>query len=99
MGHKREKPVRHAINDYVLMRVYGKKKFYFAQVKKTCLYLCKVHLETNDVRWTTETKQYNIPKEGEWASEDVAVKNFGLRKNINLTLLSEEQPELFLRLI
>lgn len=99
MGHKREKPVPHSINDYVLMRVYGKRKFYLAQVKPKQLKICRIDVEMNEVVWTEDTKQYTIPSEKNWGNDDVAVINYGLRKNIDIEALSSEHPEMLLRLL
>ena len=99
MGHKREQSVKHCIGDYVMMRVYGRKKFYLAQVQSKRLRICKVNLDTNMVQWTDETKEYTIPTDNRLTGCDIVVVNYGLRRNIDIVKLEQESPELLLRLI
>ena len=98
MAHKREISVRHNINDYVMMRVYGKRKFYLGQVSTKNIIICRIDLESREVVKTDKTVFHNS-KEPNSSSQDIVVKNYGLRKNIDIVTLEQDHPELFLRLI
>lgn len=98
MAHKREQSLPSNINDYVLMRVYGRKKYYLAQRKKDHLIVCKINPETKEVNWTETTIPYRIIK-GVDGCDDRVIVNYGLRNNIDVEELERERPEFFLRLL
>jgi len=98
MAHKREVSVPFNINDYVMVRVYGKKRFYLAQVKKdSTLNVCYVDLEKKEVLWSGKSTKGIVTNE--CSIGDIIIKNYGLRKNINIDKMLENEPELVMRLL
>lgn len=96
MAHKREYSVKHDVGDYVLMRTYGKKKFYLAQVKQNKLHVCRIDFIGNQLEKTNKIINYSIRST---FGTDIVVKNFGSSRKIDIHALESEYPELLLQLL
>lgn len=73
------------------------KRFYLAQVKKdSTLKVCYLDLEKKEVLWSGKSKKGIVTDTN--SVGDIIIKNYGSRKNIDVTKMIEKEPELLLRL-